>query len=256
MLIAPAMAIGARFYAPLTAAFTERGWTARALPRRGFERGEPSASRANDWSYGDEIATIATAVAQARAEFPGRPVIVLGHSLGAQLAAGHQLGTSGADGLVTVGGCLPYFRHYPYGGLAVATAAVLVPPLTAAFGYLPEPAFGAPGARTMMREWARMVLTGRPPFPADSTIDVPSLVVALGEDTMAPRRGVDDFARQLFAPGAVTRWDYDTAEVPPGASNDHITWVRSPGPVVDRIVRWWQHRSTADDSRTAVGHSG
>ncbi|MFD6397336.1 serine aminopeptidase domain-containing protein [Nocardia sp. NPDC060249] len=244
VLIAPAMAIGSRFYAPLVAAFTDLGWSARALPRRGFERGAPRASRHNDWSYQDEIDTIAQAVTAVRQENPARPVIVLGHSLGAQLVAGHELNHPGADGMVTVGGSLPYHRHFPNLGLPVAIMASLVPVITAVFGYLPKPAFGAPGARTQMREWAAMVLTGRPPYPALGTIDTPTLVIALEDDALAPRRGIEAFARRLFTPGRVTRWDYRAAEVPVGASNDHIKWVRTPGPVVDRIATWWHQVST------------
>ncbi len=252
IVIAPAMAIGSRFYAPVVAAFAEHGWSARALPRRGFERGEPPAARGHDWSYQDEIDVIDRAVAVARAEAPDRPVLVLGHSLGAQLAAGLAFTRSGPDGLVTVGGCLPHYRHYPRFGLDIAVMAALVPPLTSAVGYLPKPAFGAPGPRTMMREWARMVLTGRTPFPTQGTIDTASLVISLEGDTLAPHRGVDAFARELFAPDRVTRWDYRTAEVPAGASNDHIRWVRTPGPVVDRVVAWWQENEAATASGPTV----
>ena len=124
---------------------------------------------------------MAEAVTAARAEAPQRPVIILGHSLGAQLAVGHQLGHTPADGVVTVGGALPYHRHYPLGGLPlVIQAGVVVPLLTALFGHLPKPAFGGPGARTLMREWARMALTGRTPFPAPEPVRTPSLLVALG----------------------------------------------------------------------------
>ncbi|MEV0685648.1 alpha/beta hydrolase [Nocardia sp. NPDC050378] len=256
VLIAPAMAIGSRFYTPLVSAFTERGWVARALPRRGFEPDQPRASRGENWSYGDEIDTIATAVHAARRDHPDRPVIIVGHSLGAQLAAGHELNHPGADALVTVGGCIPHFRHYPHFGLPVAAGAALIPAITAAFGFVPEPAFGAPGARTLMREWARMVLTGRPPFPAQHKIDTAALIVYLEGDTLAPRRGVDSFARELFAAGSATRWDYTRAEVPAGASNDHIKWVRSPGPVVDRIVAWWSELHAAHESPSAIGHCG
>ncbi|MGW6117729.1 serine aminopeptidase domain-containing protein [Nocardia sp. NPDC055165] len=253
VLIAPAMAIGSRFYAPLVAAFADLGWSARALPRRGFEQGTPQASRHNNWSYRDEIDTIAYAVAEARREDPARPVVVLGHSLGAQLAAGHELNHPGADGMVTVGGSLPYHRHFPNFGLPVAIMASLVPVITAVFGYLPKPAFGAPGARTQMREWAAMVLTGRPPFPALDTINTPTLVIALEDDALAPRRGIEAFARRLFTPGRVTRWDYRTADVPAGASNDHIKWVRTPGPVVDRIATWWHQVSTTASHSSVAG---
>src|SRR5688500_6461573 len=91
VLISSAMAVSSRSYAPLVAAFVGRGWDAVALPRRGFEREQPVAARDVDWGYDDEISDIADAVAKARADDPARPVILLGHSLGAQLGAGHQL---------------------------------------------------------------------------------------------------------------------------------------------------------------------
>ncbi|MEU4162839.1 alpha/beta hydrolase [Actinoplanes sp. NPDC026670] len=167
VLVSSAMGIGSRYYRPLVEAFEARGWSARALPRRGFEPDQPAASRGHDWSYHDEIEVIAEAVAVARAESPDRPVILLGHSLGAQLSAGHQLNHPPADGLVSVGGALPHHRDYPLAGLPLLIqAGVIIPALTALCGFLPKPAFGGPGARTQMREWARMALTGRTPFPS------------------------------------------------------------------------------------------
>ncbi|SDT49479.1 alpha/beta fold hydrolase [Actinoplanes derwentensis] len=239
VLVSPAMGIGSRYYRLLVDEFTARGWTARALPRRGFEPDSPPASRAHDWSYGDEIEDMAKAVAEARAEHPGRPVILLGHSLGGQLAVGHQLQHTPADGMVTVGTSLPWHRDFPLRGLPlVVQAGVIVPVLTALFGHLPKPAFGGPGARTLMREWARMALTGRTPFPAPVPVGSPALVVLLEGDRLAPARAVETFTG-LFTPEAVTRWHYRTADVPPGASNDHIGWARRPAPVVDRVLTWW-----------------
>jgi len=252
VLVAPAMGIGSRFYRLLAEAFEGRGWSARALPRRGFEPTDPPASRGVDWSYSDEIDVIAHAVADARAQAPERPVILLGHSLGAQLSAAHQISHPAADGLVTVGGCLPYHRFYPLAGLPILIqAGVIVPALTGVFGFLPKPAFGGPGARTQMREWARMALTGRTPFPSAEPVRSPSLVVALEGDRLAPERAVEEFAARLFAPENVTTWHYRHADVPPDGSNDHIGWARRPAPVVDRIITWWATASTARRSSAA-----
>ena len=240
VLVAPAMAIGSGYYRPLLEELRHRGWEATALTRRGFEPGLPRASRTEDWSYADEIDDVAQAVAAARAERPDRPVLLLGHSLGGQLVAGHESGHPPADGIVTVGAAIPRFRHFAHGGLPLAfMASVIVPVTTTLFGHLPKPAFGGPGARTLTREWARMVLTGQPPFPSDQGIPTDALIVSLADDHLAPRAAVDDLADRLFAPSAVTRWHYEHEEVPAGGSNDHITWVRSPAPVVDHLVRWW-----------------
>lgn len=240
VLISPAMGIGSRYYRPLVEAFSAIGWHATALTRRGFEDKEGAASRRRDWSYQDEIDDIAAAVSLARVTHPGRPVLLLGHSLGGQLAAGYALSGGQVDGLITVGGAVPHFRHFAYRSLPLAfMAAVMVPVLTTAFGYLPKPAFGGPGARTLMREWASMVLTGRPPFLVAAPISTPSLVVSLEDDTLAPYRAIEAFVADLFRPGAVTRWHYTHAEAPDGASNDHIAWVRTPEYVVSRAQLWW-----------------
>jgi predicted alpha/beta hydrolase len=247
VLISPAMGIGSRYYRPLAEAFEARGWSARALTRRGFETGGPVASRAADWSYGDEIGDMAEAVAAARAEEPGRPVILLGHSLGGQVAAGHQVTRPPADAMVTVGSCLPYHRDYPRNGLHLAVmGGVIVPVLTTLFGYLPKPAFGGPGARTLMREWGRMAVTGRTPFPVVEPVGTPALLIALEGDRLAPASAVDRFAGRLFAVDRVTTWLYRHADVPEGASNNHIYWVKSPGPVVDRVISWWEKSRITD----------
>lgn len=241
LLVAPAMAIGSRYYRPLVEEFERRGWAARALGRRGFEREGPRASRSADWSYADEIEDIATAVADARDEDPERPVIVLGHSLGGQLLVGHQQTHPPADGVVTIGAALPHHRNFPRGGIPLLLmGGLIVPAATTLFGHLPKPAFGAPGARTLMREWGRMAVTGRTPYAVHHRIDAPSLIISLEGDTLAPLRAVEVFARDLFEPSAVTRWHHRDDEVPDGGSNDHITWVRSPEAVVDRTLAWWE----------------
>lgn len=240
VLVSPAMAVPSRFYRPLVDAFEAHGWSARALGRRGFEPDGPVARRGVDWSYADEIDDLAVAVAQARADHPGSPVLLLGHSLGAQLAVGHQLAHPPVDGLVMVGASVPDRRYYPYGGLPMLLYAGSVPVTARARGFLPKPNFGAPGAATLMREWARFVRTGRPPFAVPHRVATPTYVVHLQGDAYAVSAANKRFIDLFLEPSAVTRTVYTRDDAPAGASTDHVRWVRRPEVVVRRVVTWWE----------------
>lgn len=245
VLISPAMAVPSSFYAPLVAAFEQHGWTAHALPRRGFERDLPQASRQHDWSYADEIADTQAALDAARFEHPGRPVVLFGHSLGGQLGGAIQIGPRPADAMVLVGVSLPHFRHYRRIGLPLAAMALTVPVVGAVRGYVPKPWFGGPGARTLMREWARVVRNGHPPYPVERRITRPTLAVHLAGDGFSIEAAAHRFERALVDGAALTRWEYTRDLVPEGGSTHHVLWARHPGPVVDRVVRWWTDQANA-----------
>lgn len=236
------MAVPSGYYRPLEAAFEARGWQARTMPTRGFERGAPVASRHEDWSYASEVDALAEVVATLRSQDPERPVILLGHSLGAQLGAMHQLHRAPADGFVTVGGGVPHHRSYPFGGPGVLFLGLSVPVVTRVLGYLPKPFFGAPGARTLMREWARFARTGRPPFEVPHRIDTPTLVVKLQGDALAVSAANTAYVDLFLDPDAVTRWTYLRSDAPSDGTTDHVAWVRTPDVVVDRVVSWWEDR--------------
>lgn len=245
VLIAPAMAVPSTFYRPLVAAFEARGWTATTLSRRGFGPDGPPASRRRDWSYGDEIDDVQRAVDAARAEAGDRPVLLFGHSLGGQLSAAVQLGDRSADGLVLVGVSVPHFRHYGLMGLGLGTMALTIPFVSRLVGHVPAPWFGAPGARTLMTEWAQMVWRDRLPYPVDAPFSTPTFAVHLEGDTYSVAAAAREFEQRLVAPAALTRWEYAAAASPAGGSTHHVFWVRTPDPVVDRVVAWWDQANAS-----------
>jgi predicted alpha/beta hydrolase len=240
VLISPAMAVPSRYYRPLVECLTDVAGCVDTVSRRGIGDGSRRASRGNDWSYADEADDLAAAVVRARTERPERPVLVLGHSLGAHLCAilGRRADGSSPDALVTVAASVPWFRHYPRGGLVEYATGIAVPVVTAAVGHWPTPGFGAPAPRTLMREWARMVRTGVTPFDDGPPIRIPTLAVRLDGDRLVTPAAADHFER-CVDPDALSSWTYTLEQCPPGGSAGHVLWVRSPAVIVEHIMRWW-----------------
>ncbi|MBD1322283.1 alpha/beta hydrolase [Gordonia hankookensis] len=250
VLISPAMAVPSRYYRPVVDAFARREWFAATIPRRGLDPGTDAPSRSEDWSYADEADDLSAAVRRVRAQTPGAPVMILGHSLGAQLCAviGQRGGEGAPDAIATVAASVPYFRHYARGGVVEWCTAAAVPIVTAAVGHWPTPGFGAPAPRTLMREWARMVRTGVTPFDGGDPIEIPTLAVRLADDRLVPARAAERFER-AFHPAARTTWTYSADDCPPGGSVGHVRWARTPDAVVDRIVDWWTSQLGEDVTR-------
>jgi predicted alpha/beta hydrolase len=92
----------------------------------------------------------------------------------------------------------------------------------------------------MMREWARFVRTGKPPFAVAQRITTPTLSVRLEGDTYAVAASNSRFVELFIDPQALTEWTYRKDAVPDGGSTHHIHWVRTPGPVADQVVAWWE----------------
>lgn len=176
-------------------------------------------------------------------------MVLLGHSLGAQLGVGHELEREPCDGFVTVGASIPHYVSYPYYGLHLLLLGLSVPAITWLCGYVPKPFFGAPGPRTLMREWARVVRTGQPPFAVPRRVTTPSLTIELQNDTYAVRAAHDKFVERFIDPTALTRWVYTKDLAGEGASTHHIRWLKNPEAVVSKIIDWYGTSSVSPDRR-------
>ena len=242
-LISPAMGVPARVYRRLSEALAsgasaQSGFEVGVVARRGVEGGSPRPARAVDWSYEDEADDLAEAIAAARAR-TGGPVLVIGHSLGAQLAAlAAQRSDHRPDGIVAIGASVPWFRHYGRRAVPFAALAASVRPVTAVVGHWPRQGFAGPTPRTLMRQWARMVLTGRPPFDLDGSIRVRALMVRLGDDELVTDQAAAAY-EAAFSRDVVTRWTYDESCCPAGGDATHLGWSRAPEVVARRIAEWW-----------------
>lgn len=159
VVLAPAMAVRARFYAPLAEYVASRGAVALTLDYRGIGGSRPQGTLRgfpatfHDWGERD----LGGAVDFLSGRFPGLPLLWLGHSAGAQLMG--LLPDAPIRAALFVGAGTAYWGSYRgRGRLGIMALFYGAIPLTTALaGYLPMSAFGQGDDVPLgvAREWAR-----------------------------------------------------------------------------------------------------
>jgi predicted alpha/beta hydrolase len=93
--------------------FSRSGYRTIAFDFRGHGDSEPTAGDGGSWSYDDLVRSdLPTVVACAKGRWSGLPLVVVGHSLGGNVALASQgLGVLGADALVVVATNMWTRRH-------------------------------------------------------------------------------------------------------------------------------------------------
>lgn len=257
VLVVPAMGLGARWYRPLLEALAAAGVSAAVTETRGHEQGAPPPGRRHDHGHADLVADLDATTRRLATEAPG-PLVLLGHSLGGQVACALLAQRpDAAAGLALVASGSPYWRDWRrrpddaagWGAvrlLALTQGAAL---LARALGHFPGARFGFAGreAPTQTRDWARLARTGRLRFAgldgrvrdhveALRGLRMPVLAVTLEGDDLAPPRSTEGLLRWL--PAAEVERHHVAPPPGSGLSTDHLRWVRTPAVVVPQVAAW------------------
>jgi predicted alpha/beta hydrolase len=208
LLIAPAMGVPQRVYAPLAGWLRDRGVAVLTLDYRGTgeSRDVPLPEERADlltWAHQDLAAGLAAASALA----PDRPRLYLGHSLGGQLFP-LVPGAEGVDRSFTVAAGSGWWRH---NAPALRRKVwifwwVAVPLLTPVFGYFPGRRLGMvgdlpAGAVRQWRTWSHHpdYLLGCVPGAraAYAAVQTPTTVISFEDDELLSQASVDGLAAAL-----------------------------------------------------------
>ncbi|WP_431934937.1 alpha/beta hydrolase family protein [Micromonospora sp. RP3T] len=243
VVIWPAMGVRARYYRPFAAALRDAGLAVIVADLRGTGESTPAPARTCRYGYA-ELATDVGAVLDAlKPRLDGRVRVLLGHSLGGQVAVLHQaLHDAGrVDGLALVAVGLPWWRRYPgrrgWGVLPYTQGIAAVARL---LGVWPGWGFGGRQASGVIRDWAHTARTGR--FPTLDGVDAeaavrrirtPVLAVSVDDDQYTPHETLDHLCDKLTG-APVTRHRYTVTEA--GTALDHFTWVRAAAPLAARVA--------------------
>jgi predicted alpha/beta hydrolase len=249
LLWLPALGVPAAKYQPLAQALNASGLDVRVHEWRGTGGNPVRPSRAQDWGYAELLhEDLLPTVQRLRAEAPGRPVLVGGHSLGGQFAALTAAFAEGhVQGVALVATGVPHWRLFPQPfALGVASFALALPVLTRLLGHYPGQTLGFAGreAAGLMRDWARTVRAGHYDAPRGlrgeaerrlAALSVPVLGLRPVHDHLSPPPSLQALLDKC---GHGSKQQEALSSEVLGTTADHFRWMRSPAAVAERIAHW------------------
>lgn len=236
VIILPAMGVPAGYYRRFALQLCERGANVTIADLRGVGSSSPKASRHNNFGYAELLDDVDEFLALITPQFAGRYVLLLGHSLGGQLASLHLArkhrngAETGIDALGLVASGIPYRRLYGVRGPAVSTMAAYMRAVSNIRGHWPGHGFAGRQPRRLIDDWAHTVfhgefvkIGGQQLHDHLAHITQPVHAVTIEGDYFTPppttRRLTD---HMTHAPLSTYHYTRDTAQGP----IDHIRWAK------------------------------
>lgn len=231
----PAMGVPGPAYRRLAEALTGRGRTVVVGDYRGQGDSGLRITRATRFGYAALAEDVRVVLQEVRRREPGRPVVLLCHSLAGQVAAALEADRPGAyDALVLAASGTPHWRAFPGRTKAVPLVGTTVAAaLSRVTGVLHDNrlGFGRQSAR-LIEEWNRLALTGSFVRGGLSLPEraLPVLALCFAGDTYAPASSTEELVG--WFPGArVTRRHLAD---PAG----HVGFLRQPAEVAAAVDEW------------------
>jgi predicted alpha/beta hydrolase len=257
-VVLPALGVPARVYRRFAAALNARALGVAVVDLRGTGDSVPRVDASARHGY-HELATVdLPAILNAlRRQAPASPLVIVGHSLGGQLAPMYAARfPEELAGLVFVAAGTPHFRAYRgLGGLTPLLGTSAVAGIARVRGYWPGDRlrFAGRQSRVLVADWARLARTGRYRMSgADvdyerlmAQLDLPVLAISVGGDRLAPPTAVDALLG-LLPRVRVTRHHH-------GGSSGHVGWLADSALIADLIAGWVTGLVQAPGSAQAPG---
>ncbi|MFG3260522.1 alpha/beta fold hydrolase [Streptomyces sp. NPDC048172] len=246
VLVASAMGTPGRYYRRLVRELHGAGATAAVYDFRwqGDRPRDPAPC-----GYAELVDDLRAALGAVREEFPGAPVVVLGHSLGGQLALLQAAEAAGGEGpgpdaVALVASASVHHRAFGLRAPGLLAFGTFMAAFATVRGRWPGIGFGGVQPAGVIRDWAYQSRTGRYRLrPHGERVEerlralrLPVLGVGVERDFFAPPRALDHLCAKV--PGAeVERWRY-TAELAGAERLDHFRWTRHSAALARYVTEW------------------
>ena len=249
LLIAPAMGVPARTYLKLAEALQTTGHSAATFDLRGIGNSAIRASRANNFGYYQmAIHDFSAAVAALKNELPNRPIVLLGHSMGGQLACLFlSQNPNAAAGLILSASCTVHYAGWPFPqNMSILVLSQIAALIARVVGYFPgkKLGFGGREARNVMIDWARNARNGRYKllnsainFESDlKKVSLPILAINFNDDRFAPLTATQLLLDKLDSHD-ISYLAINAGQLEQNTA-DHFNWVQSPTVMARKLSNW------------------
>jgi len=252
ILVFAAMGAPARAYRRLARWFAGQGYAIATVDTRGTGESPPIPRRGIDFGVSQHLyQDWPTALEWARGTWPGRPIVLLGHSIGGQISsihAGQRPDDVAALVLLTTTSVWWKSSPSPRRRIGAVVMFSLFGLTSRLLGWFPghRVNWGLPLARQLVLDWVRWGFSGqysdserRNLDGALASVRLPALSISFTDDVrLAPKSACDDFVRRL--PNAqTTRWHLAPQEIGL-AEADHFKHLRGAPQLWRRIDDWLQ----------------
>lgn len=236
LLLLPALGTPAHVYRKVVDGLADLGCSGAILEWPGTGAHPTRAARGSDWGYRHLLEQHVLPAINAVALADGgsrRPVVLIGHSLGAHLALmARAAGAENLGGIVTIAAGSPYYRVFRFPArIALMYLFNVVRPATALFGYFPGRLLGFAGSepKTLMREWAHLARMGRLEIDGEDVLtsseglrSMPVRSFSLEGDFYAPYESAVHLLACAGLPAA------NVARLADAEVRGHFDWLRAP----------------------------
>ncbi|KAF1027683.1 MAG: 2-succinyl-6-hydroxy-2,4-cyclohexadiene-1-carboxylate synthase [Acinetobacter bereziniae] len=223
-------------YQKLISSLTQNGFNVIAADYPHCGRNTPLISAHINYGYADLIDDFIVKLEQAALELSPSQPILLGHSLGGHLATLYaQNHNNKVIGVAT--GNIGLKNWDLKGKINILKAVSLINAMILKDGYFAgyKIAFGQREARSLMRDWSKVVFTGnyKHIIEKEKIVENQSLFIALNADDFAPMRSMLALS-QYFKSPSIEMIDL-SGKI---QGNQHSAWIKQPEEIVNMIKQW------------------
>ncbi|GLZ78749.1 hypothetical protein Afil01_35560 [Actinorhabdospora filicis] len=239
ILILPAMGVPAGYYRPFAQALAAHRLTVAVTDLRGTGSSTPHPARGHDYGYPELVDDVQIQLTHLREHFAGRPVLLLGHSIGGHLATLHLAGQAdpAVHGMALVASGIPWAALLGWRGPLAHAYAAGVLGTARTLGYWPWKGTTGRQPVGVIRGWAHAIRRGTLiPLPGRdlAAVKVPVLSISIDGDGFTPAVTGNYLTDQLT--GTTTVRHHYTPHEAGVKKLGHITWARAAGPLAARIA--------------------